>query len=68
MKKILASLISILYVFVLEAQNESVINLKTDKKLLPTKYAVILYSNQVSDTTSNNKMIASHWQNSGGGT
>jgi len=68
MKKILASLISILYVFVLEAQNESVINPKTDKKLLPTKYAVILYSNQVSDTTSNNKMIASHWQNSGGGT
>ena len=40
----------------------------TGEKLLPTKYAIVLYSNQVSDTSGNNQMNASHWQNSGGGT
>lgn len=67
MKKIKIALIALLYVPVLLAQNEEV-KQKTGKEIFPTKYAVILYGNEVTDTSGNNKMIASHWQNSGGAT
>src|SRR5258705_6527670 len=68
MKKIKIALIATLHVSVLLAQNQREVKQKTGKEILPTKYAVILYGNEVTDTSGNNKMIASHWQNSGGGT
>ncbi len=68
MKEIIIAFIFLLNMFTSSAQHEVSVNQKTDKKLLPTKYAVILYGNQVSDTSGNNKMLASHWQNIGGGT
>lgn len=68
MKEIMIAFILLLNAFILSAQSGISVKQKTDKKIFPTKYAVILYSNQVSDTSGNNKMLASHWQNIGGGT
>ena len=68
MKRNSITLVALLYVSVLLAQNEREVKQKADKEIFPTKYALILYSNQITDTSGNNKMIASHWQNSGGGT
>ncbi|MDP4214393.1 MAG: hypothetical protein Q8926_17425, partial [Bacteroidota bacterium] len=38
-----------------------------DRKVMPSKYYSMLYADQVKDTAGNNKMMASHWQNKGGG-
>ena len=67
MKKITTALIVLLYLPLLWAQNSKTVQQKADKKLQPTKYAVILYSKEVTDTSGSNKMIASHWQTNGGG-
>jgi len=37
------------------------------KSLPPTKYAVVLYSDEVTEQKGNNNKIASHWVNKGGG-
>jgi len=61
-------IISLLCVPILAAQNEERLNQKTNKILFPTKYAITLYADQVSDTVGNNKLIAAHLDNTGGGT
>lgn len=68
MKKITVVFIAFLYLPLLWAQTARSVQPNADEKLLPTKYAVILYSEQVTGTSGNNKMVASHWQNNGGGT
>jgi len=37
------------------------------KGVLPTKYAIVLYSNQVVENKGDNQKMASHWVNKGGG-
>lgn len=51
----------------LYAQNGSMVDQKTGEIVLPTGHAIVLYADQVTDTTGKNKLIASHWDNTGGG-
>ncbi len=67
MKKLLVLPVVLLYSCVLWAQDMGMFEQKTDKRLLPTKYAIILYGNEVTATSGNNKQLAAHWQNTGGG-
>lgn len=66
--KLFAAALALLYVPMLMAQGTKPVTRKTTERLLPTKYATILYASQVSDTSGNNKLIASHFTNRGGGT
>ncbi|HEX5153569.1 MAG TPA: alpha-L-fucosidase [Parafilimonas sp.] len=59
--------IVLLYSSALYAQTASP-DQKTGEIVLPAEHAVVLYADQVSDTTGKNKFIASHWSNVGGGT
>lgn len=67
MKKIFIALSILLYSPLLWGQNVDRISQKTDKRLFPTKYAIILYGKEVTDTSGHNKQLAAHWENRGGG-
>lgn len=66
--KVFGTAIMLLYVSILTAQVITPVTGRTNERLLPTKYATILYASQVSDTSGNNKLIAAHFTNRGGGT
>src|SRR5690242_9237080 len=67
MKRLMILPIVLLYSCALWAQDMGMVEQKTDKRLLPTKYATILYGNGVTAVSGNNKQLAAHWQNTGGG-
>jgi hypothetical protein len=66
MKKIILFAL-LVYVNILAAQTGKSYK-GISKPLFPTNYSVILFADQVSDTSGNNKLIASHLDNTGGGT
>jgi len=67
MKKLIITFNFLLNIFVSEGQSTMSVNNNTSKTVLPSKYAIVLYSDQISDTSGANKLLAAHWVNKGGG-
>ncbi len=64
MKGTIITLTALMNIFFLSAQKR---NDTENKKISPTKYAIVLYSDQVKNKSGDNKMIGAHWQNKAGG-
>lgn len=67
MNKVFILFAMLFFSSLLSAQNKKSTVEDAPENAHPTKYATVLYASQVTDTSGNNKLLAAHFRNKGGG-